>query len=377
MRVVQVNCARDSLLRSEGDLLNAWPTLSAVAAATSNAGANVTVVQSFHRDGTCERDGVTFRFVAEPWLGVRPRAGYAPMRLLRTVKSFQPDLVHLNGLGFPVHTRVLCTLGVPVLVQDHANEPDSRARVLQRWGLAKISGVAFTSHEQARPFVENGTLDPRTPVFAVPESSTRFRDGDFVAARRATGVHGCPAILWVAHLNDNKDPLTVIEAFSGALAQLPEAQLWCCYRNAPLFDRVRARLSANSTLSSHVHLLGFLPHDEVELYFRAADIFVQASRRESAGFALMEALACGAAPVVTDIPAFRALTGNGAVGALCAPGDANAFAAALVSLARAPRDVLRKRAVSHFQTELSFSVLGRKLLEVYDTIIADHARVRR
>jgi glycosyltransferase involved in cell wall biosynthesis len=163
--------------------------------------------------------------------------------------------------------------------------------------------------------------------------------------------------------------MTVIEAFSRAIQRLPQARLWLCYQNAPLLDRLRMRLAANSMLASRVHLLGPVGHEHVELLCRAADFFMLGSRRESCGYALLEALACGATPIVTDIPAFRAITANGAVGTLCKAGDADAFAAALVSLAGCSIEALRARAILHFKSELSFQVLGKKLLAAYEAIV--------
>jgi glycosyltransferase involved in cell wall biosynthesis len=366
MRVVHVNCARDHIRRTGPELLDAWPTLTAVAGAARSAGVDVAVVQSAERDGVGERDGVPVHFVSEPWLGSSFKAGHAPLRLARSVEALKPDLVHLNGLGFAAHTRAICARGLTVLAQDHGSDPHSAAHALRRWGLARIGGVAFTSEEQASPFFANKTLEARTPVFAIPESSTRFQAGDVEDARRATGVHGNPAILWIGHLNENKDPLTILEGF--ARANLTEAHLWCCYREAPLLNRVRAKLAQDSNLASRVHLLGEVKPAKVELLCRAADFFVLGSRRESCGFALIEALACGATPIVTDIPAFRALTGKGAVGTLCAPGDADAFAGAMVSLARSPIEDLRSCAIAHFRSELSFEVLGRKLAAAYAAV---------
>lgn len=184
-------------------------------------------------------------------------------------------------------------------------------------------------------------------------------------ARRLTGVRGKPAVLWVGHLDENKDPMTILEAFSRAAARLADVHLWACYRHAPLLDRVRARIASDRQLATRVHLLGPVPHEQVELLCRAADFFMLGSRRESCGFALLEALACGATPIVADIPAFRALTGNGTVGALCKPSDADAFANALISLVQHPAESMRAQAIHHFKSELSFPVLGRKLLAAY------------
>lgn len=376
MRVVQVNCARDPLRRGGAALLEAWPTLPAVATAVRDAGAEVSVVQSANEDAGRERDGVSFRFVAEPWFGGKPAAGYAPMRIMRAVKALCPDIVHMNGLGFPFHTRALTALDAPVLVQDHADDPASRLNALRRWGLEKVTGFAFTSQDQASPFLLNGSIRRGTPIFAVPESSTHFCAGDVGQARRETGMYGRPAVLWIGHLNENKDPLTVLRAFSRALGRLPDPHLWLCYREAPLLARVKAQLAADPELAARVHLLGSVPHETVELLCRAADFFLLASRRESCGFALLEAIACGATPIVSDIPAFRALTSRGAVGVLCEPGDADAFARALVTLADNNIETLRKRAIDHFSSELSFPILGKKLVAAYEALIDRHAQTR-
>jgi glycosyltransferase involved in cell wall biosynthesis len=374
MQVVQVSCVPDRLRRQPAELLDAWPTLGAVAGAVRTAGADVTVVLSSHCDAVLEREGVTFRFVAEQYISGSPLAACAPIRLAQNVKTLQPDVVHLNGFGFPFHTRALCAQCVPVLVQHHADNPHGRFRMLKQWGYARISAVAFTSHEQAQPFVANGYFTGAMPVFAIPESSTWFQDGDVAAARRATGIHGSPVILWVGHLNENKDPLTVLDGFASALLTLPEAQFWCCYQNATLLDRIYARLTNDPQLAAHVHLLGSFEHKKVEQLCRAADFLMLGSRQESCGYAVLEALACGATPIVTDIPAFRAITGGGAVGFLCQPGNAAAFSAALKFLSSRPIEDLRARAIAYFQSDLSFPVLGRKLVAAYETIIASHSR---
>lgn len=365
MHVVQVSCVRDRLRRPSADLLDAWPTLSSVATAVGTTGVDVTVVLSSHRDAVCERDGVTYRFVAERW----------PGPLAREVRALKPDVVHLNGFGFPFHTRALCALRAPVLAQHHADDPSGRMPALKKWGLAKISAAAFTSREQAEPFVIKGYFNASLPIFEIPESSTLFRNGDVAVARRETGTYGSPAVLWVGHFNQNKDPLTVLEGFAQALKSLPDAHLWCCYHDAPLLHRIEARLSRDAKLAAQVHLVGAVEHAKVEQYCRAADFFMLGSQQESCGFAVLEALACGATPIVTDIPSFRAITDKGKMGALCEPGNAEAFSAALVSLARFPIEELRARAIAYFQKELSFPIVGRKLVEAYEAIIAGCAPI--
>ena len=98
---------------------------------------------------------------------------------------------------------------------------------------------------------------------------------------------------------------------------------------------------------------------------RAADLFVLGSHREGGSFALIEALATGLTPVVTDIPSSRTLTGDGAVGPLWPCGDWRELAAALQRVP-APRAHVR----AHFDAHLSSSAIGRKLYAAYGRLIA-------
>jgi glycosyltransferase involved in cell wall biosynthesis len=112
-----------------------------------------------------------------------------------------------------------------------------------------------------------------------------------------------------------------------------------------------------------VHLLGKVAHGEVETLMQAADVFVSGSRGESCGYALLEALACGTTPVVTDIAPFRALTGDGTVGRLWPPGDPRQLARALEHVALHPPAPARVR--GHFEATLSFEALGRRWADAY------------
>src|SRR5262249_61769777 len=137
---------------------------------------------------------------------------------------------------------------------------------------------------------------------------------DAVAARAATGLHGDPAVLCVGHLDRNKDPLTVLDGVAAAVPDLPRLELWWCFGAAPLLPAVEARIARDPALRGRVHLLGRVPHEQIEQLMRAADLFVLGSHREGSCFAVIEALAAGLSPVVTDIAPLRALTANGALG---------------------------------------------------------------
>jgi glycosyltransferase involved in cell wall biosynthesis len=114
-----------------------------------------------------------------------------------------------------------------------------------------------------------------------------------------------------------------------------------------------------------VRLLGRVPHGRVQQLLRGADLYLSASRREGSGYALLEALASGAPPLVTDIPAHRRITRGGSVGGLYPCGDAAALAALLAEHANRPRAAERLRVREHFDRHLSFAAVGRELRDAY------------
>ena len=126
---------------------------------------------------------------------------------------------------------------------------------------------------------------------------------------------------------------------------------------------VSQALERDPALAGRVHLLGRIGHVDMQRYMRSADLFVLGSHREGSGCALMEAMACGLPPVVTDIPSVRALTGGGEFCRLWKAGDPQSLCDALVSIGDPP--ALRAAARSRFDSTVSFEAIGRQFTNAY------------
>jgi glycosyltransferase involved in cell wall biosynthesis len=83
-------------------------------------------------------------------------------------------------------------------------------------------------------------------------------------------------------------------------------------------------------LQRRVYLTGWL--DDVAPYLTALDIFVSASRNESFGLAIVEAMASGAAIVATMTEGARSIIEDGVTGHLVSIGDVEALAASVCKL---------------------------------------------
>lgn len=368
MRVTQLNLHPAPAGLSPGELFVRWPSLADIPEAVAAGGPRVSVLQVAERDTRFSRQGIDYRFIALE-TGATPRA--RGRRIADRLRGQLPDVLHIHSLACAeeAHAIAQALPSVPVLLQDHADRVPSwwRRPAWRRW-FRGVDAVAFTAAPLAQRFEAAGLFPPTMRVFAVPESSSRFTPGSREVARLATGISGAPAVLWVGHLNGNKDPLTMLEGFARLAAEMPGARLYCAYGSAPLLAAVEQRMAGDQRLRARVTLLGNVPHADIETWMRAADIYVSASHAESCGFALLEALACGAVPVVTDIPSFRELTGNGAVGRLYPTGDGVRCGEALLAVARQlpPRELIRE----HFQSRLSFAALGRRWAAAYGELLS-------
>jgi glycosyltransferase involved in cell wall biosynthesis len=383
MHITQVNYAYDTGIVDPDDLLDRYSTLTGWSEALLSAGAvRASVVQRFGRDISITRRGVEYVFRRDG-AGAMPRSSRLTSRLHRAVANLAPDVAHINGLNLPLHMIRLRAANrrSALVVQDHvARTPDpilaSSRPSLRRWlwrsGLDSIDGFFFTAKAQAGAWQAAGLIG-RHDVYEVLEGSAAMTPLPRSRAQRESGVLGDPAIVWVGRLNANKDPLAVLEGFEQAATLLPRARLTMVHGSDELLPAVAARIRSSDTLRDRVFLAGRVSHEAIAGFLSAADVFVLGSHHEAAGYALLEACACGAVPAVTDIPAFRAITA-GSIGALWRAGDAADCARALVDLGRGDRTVMSNRVREHFDRSLSWQAVGRAALDAYRDVCARAGR---
>jgi glycosyltransferase involved in cell wall biosynthesis len=101
------------------------------------------------------------------------------------------------------------------------------------------------------------------------------------------------------------------------------------------------RLVEKLNISKHVRFVGLVPYDEVAQYLCASDIYVSTCFVDSTSVSLLEAMACGLPPVVTDILGNREWIENGENGFLFPPKNPTALAEKVIQLIE--NQSLRKR----------------------------------
>jgi glycosyltransferase involved in cell wall biosynthesis len=122
-----------------------------------------------------------------------------------------------------------------------------------------------------------------------------FHPADRPAARAAFGMNDRFALASVGHLIERKGHHLVIEA----LAQIPDAELYVA-GSGEEDARLRA-LADRFGVAARVHFLGAIPQARLRTLYSAVDCLVLASSREGWANVLLEAMACGAPVVATDV----------------------------------------------------------------------------
>lgn len=105
---------------------------------------------------------------------------------------------------------------------------------------------------------------------------------------------------------------------------------------------------ASLIADGHLVLRGALPHAETLAELERHDVYVLASEFEGTPNALLEAMARGCVPVVSDLETLASVVTHGDNGLRFPPGDVTAFADAVASLAGAPerRAAMAERATA-------------------------------
>lgn len=336
------------------------PHLAAALAARGHA---VTIVQAFHTKARLRHGNVDVVMTSDA--SSCSRNGRQVPEVVAHLEALRPHIVHVFGLArSPQLAAIVATAnrtGARLSASFHGGAPRRNpiARAQQRKALADVAAVFFSAPHSAAVWQHSGVISSNTRVVIAPEVSSAFTPVDREEARAELGLDCGPILAWSGRLHPIKDPLTMLRGFELVAERQPGARLLMVFRTRELLTEISAFLEARPQVRDRVQLLGEWPHERMAVLFSAADFFVQSSLREFGGNSLVEAMSCGAVPVVTDIPSFRVLTDEGRLARLFAPGDAAAMMQAITTLADDDRRALAARIRHHFDEHLSYTALAR------------------
>ena len=224
------------------------------------------------------------------------------------------DILHISAiwqpLGIPVQ-RAALALGIPVLASLRgALGPYSLRQgwwkkipwylMRERPLLQQAAGLHVTTRQEER---ELAGLGLRSPRFLLPNpldlQTLRPDPGQGLRWRAQQGLDATTPLLLVCGRQHHKKGLDLLPAAMAPLANRP----WTLLLVGGDDDGSGARLRANfrrAGLGDRLHWIDTLPAEELAGVYNAADLLLLPSRHENFGNVVVEALACGAAVLISD-----------------------------------------------------------------------------
>ncbi len=312
------------------------------------------------------------------------RFAMLPGREVDRVKELGIDLIHIHGVGTvgikglwaawqaripsvqTFHTMIQDTLPFysPFGINLHVLERG--LRLYLRVFLRKSSGVVVPSRAILDEILE---LSPEAQIAdVIPTGVDPDRFSPAVSGRSIRtkwGLNGTDVILHVGRVAPEKNLGTLIHAFPSVLEQNPDAKL-LVVGSGPYLERYYD-LVRHMDLTGDVIFTGFVPDADLPRYYAAADAFAIASRFETQGLVILEALAAGCPVAGANYRAIPEFVHEGENGFLFDPSDVDGCAQAVLQCLE-KRDALRATAR---QSALPFSVANctHRLESVYQRLL--------
>ncbi|HOU23063.1 MAG TPA: glycosyltransferase family 1 protein [Anaerolineae bacterium] len=219
-----------------------------------------------------------------------PRAAQREhLALLHSPVNVQPLLLPCQG--------VVTVMDLSFLVYPRSFRPQQRLyqTVFTRVSAQRAAQVIAISLQTAQDLVRRCGTNASKIAVIYPGVDSSFRPAEPAAIQAFRQRRGLPErfILHVGTLEPRKNLPVLLRAFDRARSSLPAGcKLVLAGGKGWLYEPI-LRTIEELQLESEVILRGFVPDEELPLWYNCADVFVYPSLYEGFGLPVLEAMACG------------------------------------------------------------------------------------
>lgn len=266
-------------------------------------------------------DGVRIHIGKDPWLRklVRTWRGFYSKYLiieniLRTrslLHRFRFDILHAHyisacgwiGAMANFHPFVLTAWGSDINVDPHRSPI---YRYLTRLALRRADLITANSDDLKQKIIAFGVDQAKVQVIQGGLELDRFpfrRGND--PLRRQLGLTDEKVVLSTRMLGRVYNLDIIVKAIPLVKKEFPAVKFVFLYRGTAEQEQALKRLIQELGVANEVLLVGAVSNQRIAEYYHLADIFVSVTSSEGMPGSLTEAMACGAVPVVSDLPVFR------------------------------------------------------------------------
>lgn len=257
----------------------------------------------------------------------------------RVVRALDPDVLHVHSgtawYSIPASVRMRTSAKLLEIQDSPASRRISAANHrVQRFMVRRLGFRVLTHSREVQEGVERtyGLPAGSTSRFPLGIDAPTGAERDRQELRARAGISPDDVVvLYVARLVPSKRPDEFVEIAARVVEARPHPR-FVLVGSGPLADELAERARA-AGLTDRIWILGHVPR--LDVWYRAADVFLSTSEYEGFGLAVADALAYGLPVVATGVGGIPdVVEGGGAV--LVAAGDVDAATAAVLRLADDP-----------------------------------------
>jgi glycosyltransferase involved in cell wall biosynthesis len=276
--------------------------------------------------------------IRTPW-GPKPfRYAVSLTKVRRILRRIKPDILHthfLTGYGYwgafsGFHPFILTVWGDDV----YTTPFESKLKLkLAQYALRKADWITGDSNDILKDCVKLGAPADRCTLVQWGVDFNEFHPDRGKGLRAKLGIdEDAPVVLSTrSFTQDYYNIDVIIESLPLVRRSLPNV----VYLMAGLegSDGRFREFAARTGAADSMRFLGRIPHEDLPDYVAASDVFVTVPSVDATAVSLLEAMACGAAIVATDLPSATEWISDGVNGEVIAPRDVKALADRIVKLA--------------------------------------------
>ena len=248
-------------------------------------------------------------------------------------------------------------------------EPVQRQETERELMQAVTRIVAYSPHERNAMARLYGADPKRVVLIPCGVDLDTFKPLDREKARKEIGLDDAKSLLFVGRIEPLKGLELLIRATAelGGGAKVRLLVVGGVLDGDPELDRMR-RLAEELGIEGSVDFVGRVDHEELPLYYNAADVCVVPSFYESFGLAALESMACGTPVVATRVGGLSTIVEHGRSGYLKPWRCPDAFAGSLEVILSSRRlqqsmgQSARRRAEG-----MSWDAVAAQVAEVYES----------